>query len=167
MPTLLIADDSAHIRMAVKRILVEEPKIVLLGETETFDDMLTKVGSCNLTFYCSICTCLAANISNRNSSRPNSGELLQKPKSSPYLWPTVRTRKRENWLPASGRALCWTRQQERRLEFIDSELRMRGAEAGKRKSSTTIRFGDSTRSIGSSTPRSKGGNEQSGLRDQR
>jgi|SRR5579872_2048003 len=42
MPTILLADDSALIRTMVKRILNEEPKIVVLGEAENFKDAIEK-----------------------------------------------------------------------------------------------------------------------------
>jgi chemotaxis response regulator CheB len=42
MPTLLLADDSVLIRTMIKRILVEEPEIIVLGEAENFEEAIEK-----------------------------------------------------------------------------------------------------------------------------
>jgi two-component system nitrate/nitrite response regulator NarL len=44
MRTLLLVDDSSLIREAVKRILVDEPTIVILGEAVTFREAIEKAG---------------------------------------------------------------------------------------------------------------------------
>jgi DNA-binding NarL/FixJ family response regulator len=42
MRTLLLADDSLLIRSMIKRILIDEPTIVVLGEAENFEEAIEK-----------------------------------------------------------------------------------------------------------------------------
>lgn len=42
MPTLLLADDSPLIRRMIKRLLQDEPTIVVLGEASTFEEAIKK-----------------------------------------------------------------------------------------------------------------------------